>query len=190
MEPETKEARQARLGPLVRKTLEDKTWPQVMMVFGYPNPKAERKPDSEFARLKDIFGRANCPNMVAILDLVRFEEERLGVAMSFNLSMRRRAVPGDAEPIGENVLGFFSTPDILVGTRRGVESAFHWFNNLSEAMGNMLPEEAQIFDRIFGEAVEFFKGTPRPQTVEGMITEVVSPDAGLRRDRFEPPFKQ
>lgn len=187
MDSKDKEERRRLAAEGARKQLAEGTWPQVMTIFGYPNPKAPRTADEEFARLKTLYGQANCPNMVAFIELVQFKEKEHDVTMSFNLSMRRRLVPGDAAPLNaESAMLLFSCPDILVGTRYGVEGAAVWFKNFSEAMPNMAPESVQLMDKIFGEAVEFLRsGTSRRTTVEDMFKSAVlgegdapeSPDA-------------
>lgn len=157
-----------------RKQLADGTWPQVMMVFGYPTPKAPLTSDEEFARIKALYEQAACPNMAAFIEMVRFSEKEHCVSMSFNLSMRRRLTPGEApEPTSENAMLLFSCPDILVGTRYGVEGAAVWFKNFSEAIPRLAPESAQVMDKIFGEAIEFLKGPSRKTNVAEMFKSAV-----------------
>lgn len=166
---ETPEERKTRVAAQSRKTLEEKTWPQVMAVFGYQNNKVKRHSSEEFAHLKQKFESAKCPHIVAFIDIVVFDEKQYDVSMSYNLSMRRRLAPGDAEPSPENVMQFFSCPDILVGTRYGVESAFHWFTNLSRAAEQMPPESMQVFNEILGEALAFLRGPRSISTVGEML---------------------
>jgi hypothetical protein len=106
--------------------------------------------------------------MAAFVDLVRFAEKERSTTMSFNLSLRRRLVPGNApEPTPENASLLFS-PDILVGTRRGTEGAAVWLKNFSEVVPNMAHETVQIMDKIFGEAVALLQGSAQEMTVEDM----------------------
>lgn len=159
MDQKDQEERQRLVVEGARKQLDEGTWPQVMMVFGYPTPKAPPTVDEEFIRLKVLYEQASCPNMAAFIGIVWFAEKENGVSMSFNLSMRRRLTPGEApEPTAENAMLLFSCPDILVGTRYGVEGAMVWFKNFSEAISRLAPESVQVMDKVFGEAVEFFKG--------------------------------
>lgn len=157
-----------------RKQLAEGTWPQVMGVFGYRNPNGPRVLDEEFLRLKALYEQAACQNMAAFIELVRFQEKEHGVTMSFSLSTRRRLVPGEApEPTKENAMLLFSSRDVLVGTRFGVEGAVVWFKNFSEAMPNLVSETVQVMDKIFGEALEFFKGPSRSTTVGDMLKSAV-----------------
>jgi hypothetical protein len=93
-----------------KRQLETGTWPQVMAVFGYETPRAPRKSVEEFNQLKGFFEKALYPNIVAFIDLLRLEEERMGVSMSFNVQLRRRSVPGEVLPTAGNVADFMSTP--------------------------------------------------------------------------------
>lgn len=174
MDPQEKHERRRLVVEGARKQLAEGTWPQVMMVFGYRNPKAPRATDIEFVRLKMLYEQATCPNMAAFVELVRFQEKEHNVTMSFNLSMRRRLVPGEAsEPTSETAMLLFSCPDILVGTRYGMEGAVVWFKNFFEAMPNLAPESLQVMDKIFGEALEFLKGPSRTTTVGEMFKSAV-----------------
>ncbi|MEK7505759.1 MAG: hypothetical protein AAB597_02600 [Patescibacteria group bacterium] len=174
MEANEEEERRRLVAEGARKQLAEGTWPQVMGVFGYRNPKAPRTPDEEFVRLKALYGRADCSNMAEFVDLVRFAEKEHGVAMSFNLSMRRRLVPGEApESTAQNAMLLFSCPDILVGTRNGLEGAAVWLKNCYEAVQHLPPESVQVMDKIFGEALGFLKGPSRMTTVEDMLRSAV-----------------
>ncbi|PIR86391.1 hypothetical protein COU13_01210 [Candidatus Kaiserbacteria bacterium CG10_big_fil_rev_8_21_14_0_10_43_70] len=175
MEPSAKEERRRLAAEDAREQLADGTWPQVMVVYGYTNPSAPRVPDEEFTRLKALYEQAACPNVATFIELVRFVEKEHGVTMSFNLSLRRRLVPGEVpETTTENARLYFSCPDILVGTRGGVEGAMVWFKNFYEAIGIVPSESAQVMDKIFGEAVEFLKGPSRETNNEEMFKSVVS----------------
>jgi hypothetical protein len=163
---------------VARKQLADGTWPEVMEVFGYPNPKAPRISDKEYDRLKALFEKATCPNMAAFIELLRFAEKEHGVTMSFNLSMRKRLVPGKApQLVPENLRLFanllFSTPDILVGTRSGIEGAAVWLKNFSEVMSNSAPESVQVLDKIFGEANELLKRPSHKTNIAKMFKSTV-----------------
>lgn len=174
MDTKDQEERRRLVVEGARKQLAEGTWPQVMMVFGYPTPKAPLTSDDEFTRLKALYEQAGCTNMAAFVDMVRFQEKEHGVSMSFNLSMRRRLTPGEApEPTAENAMLLFSCPDILVGTRRGVEGAAVWFKNFSEAIPKLAPESLQVMDKIFGEAIGFLKGPSRKTNVAEMFKSAV-----------------
>ncbi|MDB5225242.1 MAG: hypothetical protein JWL87_194 [Candidatus Adlerbacteria bacterium] len=163
-----------------QKQLTDGTWPQVMKVFGYQNPKAPRVPDEEFARLKALYEQAACPNLAAFVDLVRFKEKERDVTMSFNLSLRLRLASG-----ADNAALILSSPDIMVGTRYGIEGAAVWLKNFFEAVPDSAPESVQLMDKIFGEAVEFLQGTPRQATLEDMVKFAITGEG----DIFEPADK-
>lgn len=170
MDQKDQEERRRLVAEGARKQLADETWPQVMMVFGYPTPKSPLTADEEFTRLKTFYEQAACPNMATFIDMVRFSEKEHGVSMSFNLSMRRRITPGEApESTLENAMLLFSCPDILVGTRYGVEGAAVWLKNFSEAVPRLAPESVQFMDKIFGEAIEFLKGPSRKTNVAEMF---------------------
>lgn len=188
MDPKNKGERHKVEAEAARKQLAEGTWPQVMTVFGYDNPKAPRKADGEIARIKKLFEEASCPNMATFIELVRFEEQERQVTRSFNLSMCGRLTPGDVPLTPTNAALLFSTPDILVGTRNGIEGAIDWFKNFSEAIPKMMPESVQIFDKIFGDAVVFLQGPSRKTTVEDMIQSVVS-DEDVSSEPAEVPFK-
>lgn len=174
MEQGEKDERRRLVAEGARKQLADGTWPQVMMVFGYPTPKAPRVAEEEFDRLKAFYEQAKYPNLAVFVDLVRFAEKENGVTMSFNLSTRRRLVPGDApEVTTESVALLFSSRDILVGTRYGVEGAAVWLKNFSEAIPHMAPESVQVMDKIFGEAIEHFQGPSRKTTVAEMAKAAI-----------------
>ncbi len=163
-----------RIAEGARRRLAEGTWPQVVAVFGYANPNAPRTPEEEFIRLGAVYAQVACPNLVRFIELLRFTEQEHGVTMSFNLSLRRRLVPGDApEPTAETVMFLFSCPDILVGTRGGVEGAAVWLKNFSEAIPSLPPESVQMMDKIFGEAVEVLTGPSRATTVQEMFESVV-----------------
>lgn len=181
MDSADREERRKLAAESARKHLAEGTWPEVMAVFGYLNPRAPKVPEQEFARLKTFYEQAKCPNIAAVVELVRLKEQEAGVTISFNLSLRRRSVPGEApEPTSENAQLFFSCPDILVGTRRGVEGAAVWFKNFSEAIPQLAPESIQMMDKIFGEALVLLKGPSRKSTVGEMMDSVLSGEGKLR----------
>jgi len=174
MEPTEKEERRRLVAEGARKQLAEGTWPQVMAVFGYANPKAPRVSDDEFVRLKKHYGQATCPNMMHFIELLHFAEKEHGVTMSFNFSMRRRLVPGETPELNaESAMLLFSCPDILVGTRHGIEGAAIWLKNFSEVMPDLVPESVQVMEKIFGEALEFLKGPSRKTTVEEMFRSAI-----------------
>ncbi len=174
MDQKDQEERRRLVAKGARKQLAEGTWPQVMMVFGYPTPKAPITADEEFARLKTFYEQASCPNMAAFIDMVRFAEKENGMSMSFNLSLRRRLTPGEApETTPENAMLLFLCPDILVGTRWGIEGAAIWFKNFSEAIPQLVPESVQVMDKIFGEAVEFLKRPSHKTNVAEMFKSAV-----------------
>ncbi len=174
MNQQGKEERRRLVAEAARKQLADGTWPQVMAVFGYPNPKAPRTSDEEFARLKMFYEEVACPNIAAFVELVCFAEKENGMTMSFNFSMRRRLVSGDApEPTAESAMRLLTSPDLLVGTRRRVEGAAIWLKSFSEVMSTFATESIQVMDKIFGEAVELFKEPSHRMTAQEMFESVV-----------------
>ncbi len=176
---QSEEERRRHRAESARKQLADGTWPQVMMVFAYMNPKAPRIPGEEFDRLTAFYEQAACANMVQFIELLRSAETERDVTMSFNFSMRRRLVPGDApEATPENARLLFSCPDILVGTRTGTEGAAVWLKNFSEAMPSLVPESVQVIDKIFGEAIPFLKGSYRPVTLEELFRSAILGEDG------------
>jgi hypothetical protein len=146
-----------------RKQLAEGTWAEVMTVFGYTNPKAPRTHLEEFARLKAFFEKAGYLNLAKFAEIVAFEEQQNNVSMSYNLSMR---------PRGGSPIQFMMTPDIMVGTRGGVEGAAVWLQKLEEAIPDAVPESVQIFDKIFGEAIEFLSKPGQKTTLEEMARKV------------------
>ncbi len=183
MDSDDRERRQRLVVEGARKQLANGTWPQVMAVFGYPTPKAPRTTDEEFARLKVFYEQKNCMAMAKFIDLVRFTEKENGITMSFNLSMRLRPKPGEKpEPTPENIMLLFSCPDILVGTRGGVEGAAVWFKNLSEATPRMAPESLQVVEKIFGKAVEILQDPSNKVPASEMFQSVFL-DETLERPR-------
>ncbi len=172
MDPKQAEERRRLVTEGARKKLAEKTWPEVMMVFGYPTPKAKFHSDEEVANLRATFEKAGCPNIVVFIDLVRFQEKQAGVPMSFNFSLRRRDIPYDVEgPMTtQKAIAMLSCPDILVGTRWGKEAAFKWLENCSKTIPELVPESVQVMDKIFGEAIEFLRSHSGHTTdVRGLI---------------------
>lgn len=159
------EERYALVAERARKQLETGTWPQVMMVFGYTNPRPPRVPEEEFEKLKTFYEQAGCQNMALFIQLVRFEEAKYNVTMSFNLSMCPRPQSENTEPTAEDVMVTFATPDILVGTRNGVVGAIDWFRKTSEDLSKVPPEAVQVFDKIFSEAVQVLKNPGKEATL-------------------------
>lgn len=137
----------------MRKQLSEGTVPQVYVVFGYLNPQAPRIPDEEYVRLKDIYGQMDCPNMVKFLEAVNFEEKARNVTMSYNLSMGPRINGGHVSGVVVQQ-AIMRTPDILVGTRDGVEGAWVWFRNMYEYFREEVVVK-EYMESIFGEALLF-----------------------------------
>lgn len=144
--------RRRQLAENARKRLANGRWPQVVGVFQYENPKAPQTTPEEFARLQALFTQAGHVNMATFLEHLQFKEKELGVSLSFNLSMAYRLTPEEEQRMDsfQNILG---CPDMLVGTRRGVEGAAVWLKNFSEAMVTAVPENVQLVDKVFGEAL-------------------------------------
>lgn len=174
------EARRQATAEGARKHLANGTWPQVMAIFAYPTPRAPRTPEEEFARLKDIYEKANLPAMARFLELVQFDEAARGFSMSYNLSTRGRFAPGDAPDLtAENLLQFFLSRDILVGTRGGIEGAAVWFNNFAEALPKLVPESTLVMDKIFEEAVPLLEGPGRETSLAEMFEAVVTGEGAI-----------
>ncbi|MDB5188208.1 MAG: hypothetical protein JWO50_728 [Candidatus Kaiserbacteria bacterium] len=171
-----KKAEQRRLAIIgARKQLAEGTWPKVMTVFEYLNPKAPRTPAEEFARLKSFYEHAALPNMTVFVDLLSFAEKEHNVTISYNLSMCWRHLPENAPPESittEEAMAFLSCPDVLVGTRNGSEGAAVWLRHFSEAIPKIAPEPIQVWDKIFGEAVELLKKQPRKVSIEDIVNAV------------------
>ncbi len=184
MPPQNKEELRRLVVEGARKTLAEKTWPRVMAIFAYPTPKAPRASDAEFDRLKNFYEQSNCPHIAAFVDHVRFFEKEHSMSMSFSLSLRRRNTPDDTTvPTPENVVEFFSTPDILVGTRGGSEGAAVWLKNFSEAVPQLVPESVQVMDKIFGEVLSKLQEPPASMEelsklmLSGLTSDVLQPKA-------------
>ena len=175
MSPNDENERKRLVVEGARKQLDTGTWPQVMGVFGYKNPNAPRTPDEEYDRLKCLFERALCPNMVQFIEWLRFAEAENHVTMSYNFSMSWRLTAED-KPTGtlNDARLLFGCPDVLVGTRSGVEGAAVWLRNFSQAMTMMAPEPLQVMDKIFGEAVALLlRESGRWVSVEDMFRSAV-----------------
>ncbi len=183
MTPEAEQERMEKLKAAARKVLDSGTWAKVMGVFGYQNHRVARNSEQEFTNLKCAFETLELPNMVAFIDIVRFEEEQHGVAMSFNLSMMRRLTKEDEASPEKDLVMLFSCPDILVGTRNGKECALDWLKNFAKAAQALPHESAEVIDKIFGEAIEFFKSASRKMTIGEMLSSAISNDDSA----FEPP---
>lgn len=171
MDQKEREERKMRAIKYARKQLVEGTWPQVMAVFEYKNPKAPRTPDEEFALLEALYKRASCPNIATFIELVHFAEREHDVTKSFNISLCRRLVRGKIPKLtAKNSISLFITcPDILVGTRGGIEGAVTWLKTFSEAMPRVPPELIQVMDKIFGEAVEFLRDPSLAMIVKEML---------------------
>lgn len=153
-----------------RKQLADGTWPEVMMVFSYANHKAPLTTDEEFARLKSWYEQAACPSMAQFVDLLRFAEKVNGTAMSYNFSMRRRlGAERNQDPDSLNSVLAALCPDVLVGTRRGVDGAAVWLAMFAQVVPNLAPESVQVMDKVFGEALVFLRGTTQSVTFEELL---------------------
>jgi hypothetical protein len=166
-----KEAQRAAL----QNQLDTGTWPAVMMVFGYNCPNAARHSDQEFAELKSKFEQAGLTNIVACMDVMRFEEQRKDVPQSFNFSTMQRTKPDHPERTKENVQAFFATRDILVGTRGGTIAHFGWLQQFAEVMPTMASEAAQVFDKIFGEALDHLKMPAQEVSLDEMVSKAFNP---------------
>ncbi len=130
------------------------TWPQVLAVFGYDNPRAPRVHPETYQRLQDVFQAAGCAQIAAFAGLVSIEERARGVTMSFNFSLCKRRRPGNLEDSEESQMDHLATPDMLIGTRKGVEGAAVWLETFAATLASQLPPESiQFMDKIFGEAV-------------------------------------
>ena len=174
MEPE-REERLRRTVENARKQLAEGTWPEVMEVFGYPNPQAPRVADEELTQLKEFYEQTGCTNMAMFVDVLRFAEIEHGVTMSFNFSMRWRTVSKETlQTDSEQAMSLLSCPDILVGTRRGVEGAASWLKNFSKAVPQLPVESVQIMDKIYGEAVQILQSPSRITTIGEMLDSLVS----------------
>ena len=136
-----------------KKQLEEGTWPEVMTIFGYPTPRSPRASDEEFQKLQDLFRGLSLHNIANFTEGLQLKEKELNVSLSYNLSLRYRTVSGSVEVSQKSVEQLFACPEILVGTRRGMEGAFVWFNNLSQAMTTPIPIWAFIMDKIFGRYI-------------------------------------
>jgi hypothetical protein len=164
MTPRSEEER-TRITGAARKQLAEGTWGEVMAVFGYPNPRAPRTSPEEFKRFKAFYESLGYPNLAKFAETVAFEEQQNNVTMSYNLSMRTRS---------GNPAEFLMTPDIMVGTRWGIEGAAVWLKNLSEVIPEAIPETVQIFEKVFGEALKFLAQPGRKVTLDQMVEHVVA----------------
>ena len=154
---------------IARKRLAEGTWPEVMAVFEYKNPEVVRATGEEFTRLATHFKSASYSNLARFIERLQIIEQENQMTMSFNLSLRHRLSPGTAPVDSENVANFFSTQDLLIGTRRGSRGAFYWLNELSKNMPNMHVTSIQILDKIIGEAVVLLAGPLQPTTIGAMM---------------------
>ncbi len=169
------EERQKHLIESSRKQLADGTWPQVMMVWGYKNPRAPRISDEQYACIKEFFLKENCPAMAEFVDLLQFVEKEHNVTMSFNFSMQRRAPPEESGTVPEIiVLSVLHCPDVLVGTRNGIQGAGIWLKNFSEAIPKLPTEAVQIMNKIFSEAVIFIRGSSKVMPFEELLRYALS----------------
>jgi hypothetical protein len=181
MDPATEEKHRQKIAEGARKQLAMGTWPQVMAVFAYPTPKAPRHSDEEVAPLKQALEEAGLKNMSLFFDLARLDEQRLGVPMSYNLSVNRRLAQGEVLN-SENAWAFLLCPDVLVGTRWGLDASFEWFKNFIDAIPRLVPESLQVFDKVFGEANEHLKATGEQTTLAAIIEEVNTPSHEKKRE--------
>jgi hypothetical protein len=186
MTPEVQKQRVEMLRKAARKILDSGTWAKVMGVFGYQNHHLARNSEAEFDNLKSAFKAAELQNMVAFVDIVHFEEELHGTAMSFNMNTMRRPTKEDEASPEKDLMMLFSSQNILIGTRNGQECAIDWLKNFVKAAETLPHESALVIDKIFGEALEFFKGTSKKMTVGEMITSAISEDASLLEPRPAP----
>ncbi len=170
MTDKKREELQKRIGERHRKQLDEGTWPEVMGVFLFKNPLAVRTREEDFAQLKAFFEKAHYPAIAEFVDMLRFFEREHDVTISFNFSMRTRiSNESKPPPTAENVRSVLSTPDILIGTRNGVEGAAKWLQNLTAAVPYLSPESVQVMDKIFAEAVVVLKGPAHPISLESLL---------------------
>lgn len=174
--------RRAKATKAATKQLADGTWPQVITVYGYKNPRAPRVPDEDYARLKTLFERAGFPNLAAFTACVQMEEKVCDVTLSFNVSLCRRRTPEGASDTDRDLADFESTPDMLVGTRGGVEGAAVWLHKWSWTMAQVGSEVAQVVDKIFGEVVVALGRPPQTLTTAEMLAVALG-----EQDMPEPP---
>lgn len=186
MDLKQKEERRKLVAEHARKQLADGSWPEVMAVFAYPTPRAPRVEVAEWERLKGSFEAQKLHNMSAFVGLALMDEQAHNVTMSYNFSMRRRDEPDISKLTPQNVMAFLGTPDILVGTRMGIEGAYVWLKNFSEAMIDAIPEAVQVFDKIFGEAVAKMQGPSTNMT----LGEMAEAALGGKLPKLEVPNKQ
>lgn len=140
--------RRAALAEAARLQLAEGTWPQVLALFRYYNPRAPLTEAAEFERIALLYRQANLQHLATFTELVQLKERSHNIVVSFNFSMgpRSRSHAGGAAT-------FFGFPDILVGTRNGVEGAAAWLRNFAVAIPELVPESVQVMDKIFGEAL-------------------------------------
>ncbi len=152
-----------------RVQLETGTWPQVMAVFTYQNRRASLTEVSEFVRLTAFYEDAGLQHLASFTRLVQFEEQAQKVPVSFNFSMRPRFPPENAPSDRTHPAAFLGFPDVLVGTRNGIEGAAVWLRNFAAAVPGLVPESAQVMDKIFGEALTLLAGSSQRVTLEEMF---------------------
>lgn len=150
---ETEAERRHRMATNAAVHLANGTWPQVLAVFGYENPRAPRVGPETYERLKDTFERAGCVQVAAFAGLVSMQEKERGVTMSFNVSLCKRRRPGNVQDNDESLTDDLATPDMLIGTRKGVEGAAVWLEKFAAQLIQMPPESIEFMDKVFGEAV-------------------------------------
>lgn len=135
-----------------------KSYPKVLTVFGYTNPKAPKTEALEFDRLIALFQKINCHNVAKFIESIRFEETQRNVTMSYNFVLCPRDITLNKETSLDEAMSFFQQSDFLVGTRRGVEGAMVFFKKLAEFVESLDQEHLQFTDGIFSEALVYFCG--------------------------------
>jgi hypothetical protein len=167
---ETDEERRKRMATNSAAHLANGTWPQVLSVFGYENPRAPRVDPETYQKLRNVFEAAGCAQIAAFAGLVSIEERARGMTMSFNFSLCRRRQPGNVQDSEESLMDHLGTPDMLIGTRKGVEGAAVWLEKFASTLASQLPPESiQFMDKIFGEAVACMLARSQRLTLEDLV---------------------
>lgn len=152
-----------------RTQLEDGTRPQVVMVCVYPNPRAPRTSDEEYAELKAAFLAAQCPSAAFLVGAVQFMEAGKRVTVSVNLKRVPRVETWEA---------LVSCCDMLLGTRMGVEGAAVWLKKYHEALPRLPDEVVQLMEKYFAEAAELLTKAGRRVSVAELFGEATREEKG------------
>jgi hypothetical protein len=98
--------------------------------------------------------------------------------------MRKRlGAQRDQDPDSFNSVLAALCPDVLVGTRRGVDGAAIWLATFSQVVPTLAPETVQVMDKVFGEALVFLRGTTQSVTLEELLKAGLTGEGKL----FDPP---